>query len=149
MIKNHTRRTFFKKCISLSSALALYGCGGGGDETSSLPDDAGTVAPSINSQPQDTIAVEGGSVEFNVIVDSDTPVSYQWRRNGVDINGAINSTYATLQVSLDENGDLYSVVITNTSGSIASDVAELTVLPKGITVDSTSLTVDSTAINVT
>lgn len=93
------------------------------------------VAPSISIQPGDqTNAIfAGDTVNFNVQASGTAPLSYQWRKDGVDISGALNPTALTNVLTLtnvqttDAGG--YSVVITNSAGSITSSVAQLLVTP--------------------
>ena len=62
------------------------------------------------------------------------PLSYQWRKNGLDIAGATNASYTTPATTADDNGALFSVVVTNSAGSVTSNDALLTVrVPPSIT----------------
>src|SRR5262249_37844975 len=54
------------------------------------------------------------------------PFTYQWRKNGVDINGATGPTLALNNVQKSDEGD-YSVKISNGAGMVTSADARLTV----------------------
>lgn len=82
------------------------------------------VAPVITGQPQSTTAVAGSTASFSVA--STGAVSFQWRRNGTAIAGATSATYS-LTAALADNGALFSVVVTNSAGSVTSAAATLTV----------------------
>jgi hypothetical protein len=63
---------------------------------------------------------------FFVTVESVAPVSYQWLVNGWALPGATNVSLVLSGPTLSDNGD-YSVVISNTYGTVTSAVAILTV----------------------
>ena len=89
----------------------------------------GCIAPTINSQPQDQIAVVGSIATFNVVASGTSPLSYQWKKNGVNIVGANNATYITPILALSDNNNIYSCVVSNCNGSysVVSNTAILTV----------------------
>ena len=55
------------------------------------------------------------------------PLSYQWRENGVNIPGAKKASYTTKKTTSADNGALFSVIVTNSIGSVTSNDATLTV----------------------
>jgi hypothetical protein len=57
------------------------------------------------------------------------PLTYQWRKNGVDIPGANRPKYVTPPTTLADNGSSFSVVVSNSVGSVTSRKAFLTVTP--------------------
>ena len=87
-----------------------------------------TVAlpPSITSQPQGQTVSPGQSAAFSVTVTGTAPFSYQWRKNGGNLSGAINATLTLNSVQAADAGD-YSVVVSNGAGSVTSAVAALAV----------------------
>jgi len=139
------RRAFLKKTICLLSTQVIYGCGGGsgGNPDAAEPDTIASVAPGITAQPLDQSVLTGEIATFDVLVTGTQPFSFQWQRNGVDIIGATNRSYTT-PVTGSENGAVFSVVVTNSAGSIKSRDAILTVVQLPVTVDSTFITIDST-----
>ena len=64
---------------------------------------------------------------FTVAAEGDTPLSYQWLRNGMNIGGATNSSYTLDPTNSSDTGATFSVVITNSVGSANSSEATLTV----------------------
>src|SRR5207253_500172 len=68
----------------------------------------------------------GATGSFSVETNTGT-FTYQWRRNGQDIPGANQASYTTPPVTIDDDGALYSVVVTNVFGSTPSNPAKLTV----------------------
>ncbi len=85
-----------------------------------------TTSPFITSQPADLTVGEGQTAVLSVSALGSTPLSYQWRKNGNDIPGATNSTLAFSPAALSNSGN-YTVVISNASGNVTSEVATLTV----------------------
>jgi hypothetical protein len=102
--------------------LALAGCSGGGEPVGPQP----PVAPQISAQPQDVTADEGASASFSVTATGEN-LTYQWRRNGTDVAGATQSTYALTGVGASDHDGRFSVVVRGTGGSVESRQATLTV----------------------
>jgi hypothetical protein len=88
----------------------------------------GEQAPVIVSQPQAFSVpwnAEGGN---GVRVVGTDPLYYQWRKDGVDIASATNSTLSFGFFDFDDTGN-YSVVVSNHLGSVTSEPAAMTVTP--------------------
>lgn len=85
------------------------------------------TAPVITTQPLDRSAQAGGSASFSVAATGLPAPTYQWRRNGVAIEGATASSYATPTLTSADNGATFSVVVSNSQGSVTSREAALTV----------------------
>ena len=99
------------------------------------------VPPAITAQPTNLSVVEGANAGFSVTASGTEPLSYQWLFNGAGLAGA-TGTSLTLTSVQPTNGRSYTVVVTNTAGSMTSAVAVLTVLvPPSITAQPTNLSV--------
>ncbi|GAB5558943.1 MAG: hypothetical protein SynsKO_05900 [Synoicihabitans sp.] len=83
-------------------------------------------APTITTQPQSQTVDERDSVTFTVVAASELPVTYQWRKDGVEISDATNSSFEISTAKLTDAGS-FDVVVSNTLGSVTSDAAVLTV----------------------
>ena len=88
---------------------------------------------SITTQPASQTVCEGTDAVFSVDADANgDPLSYQWRKNGSDINNAISLSYTVPTATISDNGD-YDVVITGPNGYTCkvatSGKATLTVTP--------------------
>jgi len=55
------------------------------------------------------------------------PLNYQWKKNGVAVNGASSSAYTTPATSSSDNGGQFTVVVSNSAGSVTSSAAILMV----------------------
>ncbi len=89
--------------------------------------------PSITTQPASQTATAGTNVTFTVSA-AGFGLSYQWLFNGTPLaNGgkAIGAASSTLAISylLPADSGAYSVVVTNSAGSVTSTPAILTVTP--------------------
>jgi hypothetical protein len=107
------------------------------------------VAPSITTQPVSQTIADGATATFSVMAAGSAPLSYQWQANGTAIAGATASTYKTPAETVAADGTLFTVVVTNTAGSVVSDAAKLSVTPPvvapAITAQPASQTVSSGA----
>jgi hypothetical protein len=88
---------------------------------------ASPVAPSITTQPASQTVTAGQTVTFTVAAMGTAPLSYQWNRNGTAISGATSSTYTTPPTTSSDNGAQFTVLVSNTAGSVTSNPATLTV----------------------
>lgn len=82
--------------------------------------------PAIVSGPQDLTALRGSDVVLAVSA-LGPGLGYQWRLNGVNLDGATNSALALTGVEPFQAGS-YSVLVRNPVGTVASGPAVLTVL---------------------
>jgi hypothetical protein len=90
---------------------------------------ASGVAPSIVTQPANTTVAAGSNATFTVSASGSGALTYQWRRNGVNISGATSASYSFATV-LGDNGAVFSVVVTgDTAPPATSTGATLTVTP--------------------
>lgn len=87
---------------------------------------SGGVAPTITNQPTGTSIIAGGSTSFSVTAGGTTPLAYQWRLANTNLTGNTASALSLSQVRMSQAGN-YTVVITNSFGSITSSPAALVV----------------------
>lgn len=85
------------------------------------------VVPTIVTAPQAVAACQGTSTMFSVVAAGTTPLSYQWRLNGLDIPGANASNFTVASVDASSVG-AYDVLVSNLCGSTLSGAATLTEL---------------------
>lgn len=83
--------------------------------------------PAITTQPAGQTVVAGQSATFSVAAAGTAPLSYQWRKNGANISGATASLYTTPATTTADNGAQFTAVVSNSSGSVPSSNATLTV----------------------
>lgn len=88
---------------------------------------SGTRPPQITYQPLSLTAVTGQNAEFRVEATGTDPLSFQWRKGGVNLSAATNRTLTLTNVQIADSG-LYSVRITNAYGSTISSNATLAVV---------------------
>jgi glucose/arabinose dehydrogenase len=86
----------------------------------------GTQAPVITTQPQSITISQGNTATFSVTATGNPAPTYQWRKGGANISGATSATYSISNVQPTHAGT-YSVVVTNSAGSVTSNNATLTV----------------------
>lgn len=85
------------------------------------------IPPTITTQPADTTVSAGQRARFSVTATGTAPLHYQWRKNGVNIAGATKASYTTPPTTVEDNGALFAVTVSNLAGRVISDNATLTV----------------------
>jgi hypothetical protein len=86
------------------------------------------VAPGISAQPQNQSVVVAGDVTFSVSATGTAPLGFRWFFNtNTLIDDATTNTF-TVTNAQQTNAGGYSVIITNSVGSVTSRVALLTVI---------------------
>jgi hypothetical protein len=83
------------------------------------------LAPGITGQPNSQIIVAGATTTFPVVATGTPPLSFQWRKDDMELQNATNSVLQLNNLTSNDAGG-YTVVITNEGGSITSAVAILT-----------------------
>ena len=83
-------------------------------------------APSITTQPQSQTVIGNANVSFSVTASGAATLSYQWRKDSVNVPAATNSTLILTNVSR-ASGGAYSVTVSNNIGSVISSNAMLRV----------------------
>ncbi len=109
-----------------AACLVLAACGGSADAPPPPENGPQCVAPAITQQPADATVTAGQSASFTVAATGTAPLTYQWQRNGTDIEGATAATY-TLATTLLDSATVFRAVVTNCAGSTPSNGATLTV----------------------
>jgi len=122
--------SIYSGALSASEIAAIYQASSAGK----------CMGPLITAQPQSQVGNWGQTVAFTVTAAGTAPLSYQWQRNGTNltdngnISGSSTSVLTLSAITLDDASS-YSVIISNSSGGVASSVATLTVwAPPSITV---------------
>jgi phosphatidylinositol-3-phosphatase len=139
-LRNRIQRFIPVLCVfsTLITFSALTGCGGSSSSMASAPAPSPSPAPgpspspsstppSIATQPQSQTVTAPATATFTVAAKGSTPLTYQWNENGNPISGATSSSYTTPPTAGSDNGDKFTVVITNSAGTVASNAASLTV----------------------
>lgn len=91
------------------------------------------IAPTITTQPQDVEVKENETATFTVKVTGTEPLSYQWQQSTdkgsswTNIDSATSDTYTAGKTTMDMSGTQYRCVVSNSAGSVTSNVATLTV----------------------
>lgn len=82
--------------------------------------------PAITAQPESAAVTAGDAVSFSVTATGSAPLTYRWRLNGTNVPGAIGATLLLPSAQIIDAGS-YTVVVTNSLGSVTSSIATLTV----------------------
>ena len=80
--------------------------------------------------PQSTGTLAGQEVYLSVVATGEGELSYQWRKDGVPIDGATGPNYIVGDATLADVGS-YDVIVTDATGRKTTPAAELAVAPAG------------------
>ncbi len=97
-------------------------------------------ATAVTTHPVTQVVCGGTNVTLTAAGTGSGTLTYQWRKGGVNINGATSSSYTITGVAVSDAG-IYDVVITGDCGSAASAIATLTVNP------ATTITIQPVALS--
>jgi hypothetical protein len=104
-----------------------------------------TGFPVITEQPESATVNKGGTVTLAAAAEGTPTLTYQWYLNGTAVAGATKATLKLTSVTTAKAGS-YSVVVTNSLGSVTSSPAVVTVdVAPAITTQPVSLTVNQGA----
>lgn len=102
------------------------------------------VPPTISMQPSGGSFYVGNSISFMLSYAGDTPMTFQWYKDGVAIENATISNYMIPSAALSDAGS-YTVKISNSAGNVTSEPAIVTVstpVPPTITTQPQDKTVE-------
>ena len=104
----------------------------GGRQTVAILGTASVIGPTITitTQPASRTVNAGQNTTFSVTATGTGPLTFQWRNNGTNIPIATNSVLNVFFTGTNQSGN-YSVVVSNSGGSVTSTSALLTVIPSG------------------
>lgn len=103
-------------------SLMLASCG-----ASSSNPGSDMTPPAISTQPSNQTVTAGQTATFSVTAMGTSPLNYQWQKGTSAITGATSASYTTPATTPSDNGSQFSVVVSNSAGSVTSKAATLTV----------------------
>ncbi|KMQ50176.1 immunoglobulin I-set domain-containing protein [Chitinispirillum alkaliphilum] len=104
-------------------AMFLISCSDDSNPFGSNP-----TGPSISAQPADAIVniSQNQSATFTVSA-TGNGLSYQWYRDGVLIEGATESSYILTEITAEDNGAVFTCIVSGSDGTVTSEPAVLTI----------------------
>lgn len=129
--QNETAVVPLKNPAGASSVVLTFGLTNAGNDwwwaIDNLIVQGGVAPPVIKTQPLPQTVSAGATVTLGVELTETGTFTYQWKKNGVDIPGATGANLTVPNVQKSDAGD-YTVVISNSGGSITSAPATVFVL---------------------
>lgn len=124
--------SIYNRALNAGEIAAIYAAGSAGKCYTNLPPPP--EPPFLTQQPQSINTNANANVRFSVSVTGYPVPNYQWYFNDAPLGGQINAALVLANVTPQHAGD-YFVIASNSSGSVTSSVATLTVLtyPPAIT----------------
>ena len=145
---------FFRPTLlAVLLGVFLASCGGGGTDSATVQPTA--AAPAITAQPTAQTAILGQAAVFSVVATGTPAPTYQWLKNGVAIVDGTSASYHTPATTKADQGALFTVVVTNASGTVTSSPAvplavqwapAVTAHPQNQTVTATSVATFAVAV---
>ena len=81
----------------------------------------------ISSQPESINVAQGQNATFSATASGIGPFTYQWLLNGSTISGANSASYTVFVAQPTQSGHAFSMIASNTDGSVTSSNATLSV----------------------
>jgi hypothetical protein len=104
------------------------------------------VAPAFLRNPSNLVVTAGRPASLSLLVSNQSPVSYQWQENGVNLPGANSSVLKFPSVTeASQAGKKYRCLVTTSAASLPSAEAQFTILPDSVA--PTVLSVASIGLN--
>src|SRR5271155_2467553 len=110
-------------------SLSLAGCNVGVSKPGEGVTAPAVTAPVITTQPTNQTVIAGETATFSVMAGGTGPLNYQWQKGTTPVSGATSASYTTPATTTADNGLQFSVVVSNSAGSVTSNTATLTVNP--------------------
>ena len=82
------------------------------------------IPPTIDEQPKAVTATEWDDISISVQATGSAPMSYQWYKDGIAIEGATHSYYSVNKVKESDTG-VYTVKVSNAAGAVISESADV------------------------
>ena len=98
----------------------------------------GMASLAIATQPVNQSVVIGQTATFSVVATGAGTLTYQWKKSGTAITGATAASYTTPATVNSDNGAQFTVVVTDSNGSLTSNPATLTVTASAVAPSITS-----------
>jgi glucose/arabinose dehydrogenase len=86
------------------------------------------TAPAVTLHPAPATVGAGQDATFTVSASGSAPLAYQWQRDGVDLSGAITTSYTLSSAQVSDDGALFRCRVSNGFGTALSEAAALSVL---------------------
>lgn len=102
----------------------------------------------IVTEPVGGNIIVGNAKVLSVVATGDEPLLYQWRKDGVPLDGKTSPSLSLTNVQVANSGN-YDCVVTNDYGTDSSNVAFLNVQDKFLALSAASYLVEEQASNVT
>ena len=99
------------------------------------------IDPAILVQPHSVTNIDGSTVMFSVTAAGTAPLHYQWQQFAGNLPGATASVLTLTNIS-DSDAGTYTVIVSNSAGTVTSDPAELVTVPPLIVTQPTNITVN-------
>ena len=81
------------------------------------------IAPFITTQPVSQKVIDGQPAEFSVVASGDSPLNYQWIKNGTAIQGATSPVYSINSVGTGDLGSYYASINNPAGSTVTSNVS--------------------------
>jgi hypothetical protein len=130
------------------SVVVTDGSGNLTSNSATLTVSASAVAPSITSQPANQAVKAGQTAVFSVTATGTSPITYQWKKNGTAISGAVSASYTTPATAASDNNEQFTVTVANSVSNVSSNAATLTVNAATLTLNASKTSLSFSSVNL-
>jgi hypothetical protein len=117
-------RTLMQALCCFTLTLLWTACG-------SINSSSQNNGPAITTQPSSVTVTVGQTATFSVQATGSGTLTYQWQKSSTAISGATSSSYTTAPTTAADSGSQFTVIVSNSIGSVTSNAATLTVSTAG------------------
>ncbi len=107
--------------LAIIFSTIVFGVGGCGGGSTSVSDSGTGTRVTISTQPASQTVAAGQSATFSVVATGTAPMTYQWRKNGVNIVGRNVELLHDAGCGCADNAAKFIVVVSNSVGSATSN----------------------------
>ena len=142
----------FALILACAALLSISGCtgltGAGTIQQKSSSSSTSSVTLAITAQPVSESVALGQTASFSVVATGNGTLSYQWKKGGTAITGATAASYTTPATASSDNGALFTVAVTDSTGSVLSNAATLTVNATASTLNTSATSLNFSSVNI-
>lgn len=119
LLSMNSKSRFLSIVAAALVAVSISGCGGSESQDATITQVVKEAAPTISVQPKNVEQELGDSAVF-IVEAAGQNLKYQWKKDGVPVEGATASTYTIPALSVGDAKSIVTVAVSNSAGTVES-----------------------------